>query len=36
MTQKFNEWMAKIGNIYYANNELMSQAYDKIEQYEKV
>ena len=36
MTKEFNEWMANIGNIYYANNELMSQAYDKIEEYEKV
>ena len=36
MKNDFNEWMASIGNIYYANNELMSQAYDKIEQYEKV
>ena len=33
MIKDFNEWMASIGNIYYANNELMSQAYDKIEQY---
>ena len=32
----FNEWMARIGNIYYANNELMEKAFDKIEQYEKV
>ena len=36
MSKEFNECMASIGNIYYANNELMSQAYDKIEQYEKV
>ena len=36
MSKEFNEWMASIVNIYYANNELMSQAYDKIEQYEKV
>ncbi len=32
----FNEWMARIGNIYYANNELMEKAFDKIEQHEKV
>ncbi len=36
MSKEFNEWMASIGNIYYADNELMSQAYEKIEQYEKV
>ena len=36
MKQKFNEWMASIGNIYYANNELMEKAFDKIEQHEKV
>jgi len=28
--------MASIGNVYYANNELMEKAFDKIEQYEKV
>jgi len=36
MSKEFNEWMESIGNIYYANNKLMSQAYDKIEEYEKV
>lgn len=36
MSKEFNEWMASIGNIYYADNELMSLAYDKIEQHEKV
>ena len=36
MKKEFNEWMAKIGNVYYANNELMEKAFDKIEQYEKV
>ena len=36
MKQKFNEWMASIGNVYYANNELMEKAFDKIEQNEKV
>jgi|TARA_R100001509_G_scaffold118718_1_gene73092 hypothetical protein len=34
--KEFNEWMARIGNIYYANNELMEKAFDKIEQHEKV
>ena len=28
MSKEFNEWMASIGNIYYANNELMSQAFE--------
>jgi len=36
MKQKFNEWMACIGNIYYANNELMEKAFDKIEKYEEI
>tara|TARA_B100000900_G_scaffold412344_1_gene433933 strand:+ start:1153 stop:1263 length:111 start_codon:yes stop_codon:yes gene_type:complete len=36
MIQDFNEWMQRIGNIYYANNELMEKAFDKIEEYEKV
>jgi hypothetical protein len=26
----FNEWMASIGNIYYADNNLMSQAFEKL------
>jgi len=34
--KEFNEWMARIGNIYYADNELMEKAFDKIEQHEKV
>tara|TARA_R100000995_G_C3428718_1_gene97470 strand:- start:53 stop:160 length:108 start_codon:yes stop_codon:yes gene_type:complete len=34
--KEFNEWMARIGNIYYANNELMEKAFDKIEQHEKI
>jgi len=34
--KEFNDWMARIGNIYYANNELMEKAFDKIEQHEKV
>ena len=34
--KEFDEWMARIGNIYYANNELMEKAFDKIEQHEKV
>jgi hypothetical protein len=36
MIKEFNEWMASIGSVYYANNELMEKAFDKIEQYEKV
>jgi hypothetical protein len=36
MKQKFNEWMASIGNIYYADNKLMEKAFDKIEKYEKI
>ena len=36
MKQKFNEWMASISNIYYADNELMSQAFEKIEDNEEI
>ena len=36
MSKEFNEWMASIGNIYYANNELMSQAFEKLECNEEV
>jgi len=36
MKHKFNEWMASIGSIYYANNELMEKAFDKIEQHEEI
>jgi|TARA_B110000977_G_scaffold57810_1_gene78519 hypothetical protein len=36
MKQDFNEWMASIGNIYYADNRLMSQAFEKLEDYEEI
>ncbi len=36
MREKFNEWMASIGNIYYANDNLMAKAFEKIDQYEKI
>ena len=36
MKQDFNEWMANIGNIYYADNSLMSQAFEKLEDYEEI
>jgi hypothetical protein len=36
MRQNFNEWMASIGNIYYANDNLMAKAFEKIDQYEEV
>jgi|TARA_R110000803_G_scaffold50783_1_gene105305 hypothetical protein len=36
MRKKFNEWMASIGNIYYADNEMMDRAFEKIDQYEKI
>jgi|TARA_R100000951_G_scaffold40587_1_gene34345 hypothetical protein len=36
MIKDFNEWMASIGNIYYADNKLMSQAFEKLEEYEKI
>lgn len=28
--EKFNEWMQKIKNIYFADNEKMCQAYQRI------
>jgi hypothetical protein len=36
MRKDFNEWMASIKNIYYADNNLMSQAFEKIEDNEEV
>tara|TARA_R100001509_G_scaffold5350_1_gene3237 strand:+ start:375 stop:485 length:111 start_codon:yes stop_codon:yes gene_type:complete len=36
MKQSFNEWMVYIGNIYYANDDMMAKAYQTIEEYEKV
>ncbi len=36
MREKFNEWMASIGNIYYADNEMMDRAFEKIDRYEKI
>jgi hypothetical protein len=36
MKQDFNEWMASIGNIYYSDNRLMSQAFEKLEDYEEI
>jgi len=33
---EFNNWMLKIKNIYYSNNDRMALAFDKIEDYEKV
>ena len=28
--EKFNEWLKKIGNIYYSDNERMCKAYERI------
>jgi len=36
MRRDFNEWMAKIGNIHYANDNLMAKAFEKIDQYEEI
>ena len=36
MRKDFNEWMANIGNIYYANDNLMAEAFEKIDQYEEI
>tara|TARA_R110002020_G_scaffold22516_1_gene76096 strand:- start:1187 stop:1297 length:111 start_codon:yes stop_codon:yes gene_type:complete len=34
MVKEFNKWMASIGNIYYANDNLMAEAFEKIDKYE--
>lgn len=36
MKLNFNEWMASIKNIYYADNEQMLNAFEKIDEDEKV
>jgi len=36
MVKDFNEWMASIGNIYYADDELMAKAFEKISKNEKL
>jgi len=36
MADKFNKWMASIGNIYYADDEKMARAFKIIEDYEKL
>ena len=36
ITQDFNEWMAKIGNIHYTDDERMAKAFKTIEEHEKV
>jgi hypothetical protein len=33
---KFDEWMKDINNIYYANHERMSDAYQRLTAYEEV
>jgi hypothetical protein len=33
---EFNNWMLKINNIYYSNNDRMALAFDKIEDYEEI
>tara|TARA_R110000803_G_scaffold139627_1_gene206274 strand:+ start:173 stop:283 length:111 start_codon:yes stop_codon:yes gene_type:complete len=36
MKEEFNKWMFKIGNIYYYDNNLMAEAFEKIEDNEKI
>ncbi len=36
MKLDFNEWMARIKNIYYADNEQMLNAFEKLEKNEEV
>ena len=36
IANNFNEWMSSIGNIYYADNNLMSQAFEKLNNNEEV
>lgn len=33
---EFNEWMIKMGNIYYSDNHSMTAAFAKIVEYEKL
>jgi hypothetical protein len=33
--EKFNDWYKKLGGIYYAQNERMLLAYERIIEYEK-
>jgi hypothetical protein len=35
MINGFNEWMLKIGNIYYSNNEMMDNAFHRLEEYKE-
>jgi hypothetical protein len=36
MADKFNKWMASIGNIYYTDDERMAKAFEIIDNHEKV
>ena len=36
MKEQFNEWMASIGNIHYADDNKMAKAFEIIDQYEKI
>jgi len=36
LAQDFNEWMAKMGNIHYSDDDKMSKAFEIIDNYEKV
>lgn len=36
MEHEFNKWMLKIGNIYYADNDKMALAFEKLISNEKV
>lgn len=36
MVHKFNEWMLKIKNIHYSDDNLMAKAFKVIEQYEEL
>jgi len=36
MEKNFNEWMYKIGNIYYYDNNLMAKAFEIIKENEEI
>jgi hypothetical protein len=36
MADKFNKWMASIGNEYYADDDRMAKAFEIIDNYEEV
>jgi hypothetical protein len=36
LAKDFNEWMAKMGNIHYSDNERMAKAFEIIVEHEEI